>query len=204
MICNKLEITDSVTLAREEERITKKKALFLFESGLLDQLEPGLFSSLATIHKILFEDIYDFAGKVRSENISKGNFLFASALYLEPAIKSIENMPQSNYEEIIDKYVEMNVAHPFREGNGRSLRIWLDCILKHTVKKVIDWSLVDKEDYLAAMKKSPINSHPLKQLLQIALTSDINNREMFVKGIDHSYYYEGYYQFATSELSENQ
>ncbi len=203
VLTNKLKITDSVTLAREEERITKKKALFLFESGLLDQLEPGLFSSLATIHKILFEDIYDFAGKIRSENISKGNFLFASALYLEPAIKSIENMPQSNYEEIISKYIEMNVAHPFREGNGRSMRIWLDCMLKHAIQNVIDWSLIDKEAYLDAMEKSPINSQPLKQLIQTALTSDINNREMFVKGIDHSYYYEGYYQFATSELSEN-
>lgn len=199
---NKLEITDSVALAREEERITKKKALFLFESSLLDQLEPGRFSSLAKIHKILFEDIYDFAGKIRSENISKGNFLFASALYLEPALKSIENMPQSSFEEIVDKYVEMNVAHPFREGNGRSMRIWLDCMLKSSIQKVVDWSLIDKEAYLATMEKSPINSQPLKQLLQVALTSDINNREMFVKGIDHSYYYEGYYQFATSELSE--
>ena len=139
---NKLEITDSVALAREEERITKKKALFLFESSLLDQLEPGRFSSLAKIHKILFEDIYDFAGKIRSENISKGNFLFASALYLEPALKSIENMPQSSFEEIVDKYVEMNVAHPFREGNGRSMRIWLDCMLKSSIQKVVDWSLI--------------------------------------------------------------
>ena len=197
---NKLGITDPAELAREEERIGKKKAVELFENGILDKLEPGTFFALAEIHKYLFEDIYDFAGALRTVNISKGNFRFAPVMYLESAIKSIENMPQSTFDEIIEKYVEMNIAHPFREGNGRSARIWLDLILKSEIQKVVDWSLVDKEDYLLAMERSPIRDTEIKHILKAALTDDINSREIYTKGIDHSYYYEGYTTFKTDEL----
>ena len=200
MLENKLGITDPAELAREEERIGKKKAVELFENGILDKLEPGTFFALAEIHKYLFEDIYDFAGALRTVNISKGNFRFAPVMYLESAIKSIENMPQSTFDEIIEKYVEMNIAHPFREGNGRSARIWLDLILKSEIQKVVDWSLVDKEDYLLAMERSPIRDTEIKHILKAALTDDINSREIYTKGIDHSYYYEGYTTFKTDEL----
>lgn len=197
---NKLGIESSAELAHEEERISKRKAVELFESGLLDKLEAGKFSSLKAIHKYLFEDIYDFAGELRKVNISKGNFRFAPLMYLEPALENIDKMPQSNFDEIIEKYVEMNIAHPFREGNGRSTRIWLDLILKTEISKVIDWSLVDKEDYLLAMERSPIRDIEIKHILKAALTSDIHSREIYMKGIDHSYYYEGYTTFKTEEL----
>ena len=197
---NKLGITDSSELAREEERISKKKALQMFETGYLDRLDAGTFQSLADIHKYLFEDIYDFAGQIREVNIAKGNFRFAPVMYLETALKNIEKMPQTTFDEIIEKYVEMNVAHPFREGNGRSTRIWLDLILKKEMNKVIDWSLVDKNDYLLAMERSPIKDVEIKVLLQAALTDKINDRELYMKGIDHSYYYEGYTMYQTKEL----
>lgn len=197
---NKLGITDSAELAREEEKISKKKAVWLFESGTLDTLPVGTFSALQTIHKCLFEDIYDFAGKLRTVNIAKSNFRFAPLMYLEAALASIDKMPQSTYDEIIEKYVEMNIAHPFREGNGRSTRIWLDLMLKKGIAKVVDWSKVDKEDYLLAMERSPIKDTEIKVVLKSALTSDINNRELYMKGIDHSYYYEGYTTFKTEEL----
>ncbi len=197
---NKLGITDSAELAREEERISKKKALHMFESGMLDRLEAGKFSSLKEIHKYLFEDIYDFAGKLRTVNISKGNFRFAPLMYLEAALENIEKMPQSTFDEIVEKYVEMNVAHPFREGNGRSTRIWLDLIFKKELQKVVDWSLVDKEDYLLAMERSPIRDTEIKHVLRNALTDDINSREVYMKGIDHSYYYEGYSEFSSMDL----
>ena len=197
---NKLGITAAADLAREEERISKKKAVELFEKGLLSQLEAGTFSSLQFIHKYLFEDIYDFAGKLRTVNMAKGNFRFASVMYLEAAIANIEKMPQSTFDEIIEKYVEMNIAHPFREGNGRATRIWLDLILKKELGKVIDWSKVDKEDYLLAMERSPIRDIEIKYILRNALTDQIHDREMFMKGIDHSYYYEGYTQYKASDL----
>lgn len=197
---NKLGLTNSTDLAREEERISKKKALELFESGILDTLPAGKFSTLQRIHEYLFSDIYDFAGKVRSVNIAKGNFRFAPLMYLEASLSSIDNMPQSTFDEIIEKYVEMNVAHPFREGNGRSARIWLDHILKTEINQVVDWSEVDKEDYLLAMERSPIKDVEIKVLLKNALTNEINSRENFIKGIDHSYYYEGYNNFKTEEL----
>lgn len=197
---NKLGITDSAELAREEEKISKKKAVWLFESGTLDTLPVGTFSALQSIHKYLFEDIYDFAGKLRTVNIAKSNFRFAPLIYLEAALANIDKMPQSTYDEIIEKYVEMNIAHPFREGNGRSTRIWLDLMLKKGISKVIDWSKVDKEDYLLAMERSPIKDTEIKVVLKSALTSDINNRELYMKGIDHSYYYEGYTTFKTEEL----
>ena len=197
---NKLGITDSAELAREEEKISKKKAVWLFESGTLDTLPVGTFSALQTIHKYLFEDIYDFAGKLRTVNIAKSNFRFAPLIYLEAALTNIDKMPQSTYDEIIEKYVEMNIAHPFREGNGRSTRIWLDLMLKKGISKVVDWSKVDKEDYLLAMERSPIKDTEIKVVLKSALTSDINNRELYMKGIDHSYYYEGYTTFKTEEL----
>ena len=200
MIENKLGITNSAELAREEERISKKKALELFESGILDTLPAGKFSTLQKIHEYLFSDIYDFAGKVRSVNIAKGNFRFAPLMYLEASLSNIDNMPQSTFDEIIEKYVEMNVAHPFREGNGRSARIWLDHILKTEINQVVDWSKVDKEDYLLAMERSPIKDVEIKVLLKNALTNEINSRENFMKGIDHSYYYEGYNNFKTEEL----
>ena len=197
---NKLGITSSAELACEEERISKKKAVELFESGTLDKLEPGKFASLQAIHKALFEDIYDFAGQLRTVNLAKGNFRFAPLIYLEAALANIDKMPRSTYDEIIEKYVEMNVAHPFREGNGRSTRIWLDLILKSGIGQVVDWSKVDKEDYLLAMERSPIKDVEIKVLLKDALTDDVNSREIFMKGIDHSYYYEGYTTFKAEEL----
>ena len=197
---NKLGITDSSELAREEEKISKKKALWLFESGTLDSLKAGTFAALQEIHKCLFEELYDFAGKIRTVNLAKGNFRFAPVMYLETALGNIEKMPQSTYDEIIEKYVEMNVAHPFREGNGRSTRIWLDHILKMEIGKVVDWSKVDKEDYLLAMERSPIKDVEIKVLLKEALTDEVDSREVYMKGIDHSYYYEGYTTYKIEEL----
>ena len=197
---NKLGITNSAELAREEERISKKKAVELFESGSLDKLAPGRFASLQAIHKALFEDIYDFAGELRTVNLAKGNFRFAPLMYLEAALGNIDKMPQSTFDEIIEKYVEMNIAHPFREGNGRSTRLWLDQMLKAGIGQVVDWSKVDKEDYLLAMERSPIKDVEIKVLLKAALTDDVNSREVFMKGIDHSYYYEGYTTFKAEEL----
>ena len=198
---NKLDITESAELAKEEERISKKKALELFEKGILDSLEAGKFSSLSKIHKHLFDEIYHFAGEIRDVNLAKRNFRFAPVMYLKLALDHIDNMPQSTFEEIIEKYVEMNVAHPFREGNGRSTRIWLDLILKKELGKVVDWSKVDKEDYLLAMERSPIKSVEIKELLRQALTSDINNRVVYMKGIDASYSYEGYFIFKTEDMA---
>jgi len=200
IIPNKLHITDVAALAREEERISKQKALELFESGLLDTFEVGTFAGLSLIHQYLFGDIYDFAGKLRTVNLAKGNFRFAPVMYLEAALKHIDTMPQSSFEEIIEKYVEMNVAHPFREGNGRSTRIWLDCILKKELGKVVDWSKVDKEDYLLAMERSPIKDVEIKVLLQSALTDEVNDRLVYIKGIDASYHYEGYQSFKTEDF----
>ena len=197
---NKLGLTDSADLAREEERISKKKAVELFETGLLDTLPAGKFVTLQAIHKYLFEDIYDFAGEIRTVNMAKGNFRFAPLMYLQAALENIDKMPQSNFDEIVEKYVEMNIAHPFREGNGRSTRIWLDHILKNEIGKVVDWSKVDKEDYLLAMERSPIKDVEIKVLLKGALTDEINSREVYMKGIDHSYYYEGYITFRAEEL----
>ena len=197
---NKLGLTSSADLAREEERISKKKAVELFETGLLDILPAGKFVTLQAIHKYLFEDIYDFAGEIRTVNMAKGNFRFAPLMYLQAALENIDKMPQSNFDEIVEKYVEMNIAHPFREGNGRSTRIWLDHILKTEIGKVIDWSKVDKEDYLLAMERSPIKDVEIKVLLKGALTDEINSREVYMKCIDHSYYYEGYTTFKTEEL----
>ena len=197
---NKLGLTSSTDLAREEERISKKKALALFENGMLDKLEAGTFSALQTIHQYLFEEIYDFAGKIRIVNISKGNFRFAPVMYLQAALDNIDKMPQSTFDEIVEKYVEMNIAHPFREGNGRSMRIWLDLIFKAELQKVVDWSKVDKEDYLLAMERSPIRDIEIKYILKNALTDEINSREVYMKGIDHSYYYEGYMTFKIEEL----
>lgn len=197
---NKLGITSSAELATQEERLSKKRALELFESGMLNKLEPGTFKTLQVIHKQLFMDIYDFAGKVRSVNIAKGGFRFVPAMYLLDALKQIERMPQSTFDEIIEKYVEMNVAHPFREGNGRSTRIWLDLILKKELQLVIDWSKVNKEDYLSAMERSPIKDLEIKFLLQNALIEHIDDREVYMKGIDASYMYEGYEEFKTKYL----
>ena len=197
---NKLGLTSSADLAREEERISKKKAVELFETGLLDTLPAGKFVTLQAIHKYLFEDIYDFAGEIRTVNMAKGNFRFAPLMYLQAALENIDKMPQSNFDEIVEKYVEMNIAHPFREGNGRSTRIWLDHILKNEIGKVIDWSKVDKEDYLLAMERSPIKDVEIKVLLKGVLTDEINSREVYMKGIDHSYYYEGYTTFKAEEL----
>lgn len=197
---NKLGLTSSADLAREEERISKKKAVELFETGLLDTLPAGKFVTLQAIHKCLFEDIYDFAGGIRTVNMAKGNFRFAPLMYLQSALENIDKMPQSNFDEIVEKYVEMNIAHPFREGNGRSTRIWLDHILKTEIGKVVDWSKADKEDYLLAMERSPIKDVEIKVLLKGALTDEINSREVYMKGIDHSYYYEGYTTFKTEEL----
>lgn len=197
---NKLNITDQAELAREEERISKKKAKEMFETGFLDSLEPGTFESLKKIHHFLFSEIYDFAGKIRKVNIAKGNFRFTPLAYIEEAIKNIEKMPESTFEEIIEKYVEMNIAHPFREGNGRSTRIWLDLILKKKLNLVIDWSTVDKNDYLLAMERSPIKDVEIKELLKQSLTDKINDREVYMKGIDSSYLYEGYTTFKTEEL----
>ena len=200
MLENKLGITDSAELARIEEKISKQKAVEMFESGYLESLEAGTFESLAKIHKYLFDEIYDFAGEVRKVNISKGNFRFAPLMYLDAALQSIDKMPQSTFDEIVEKYVEMNVAHPFREGNGRSTRIWLDLMLKKEIGYVVDWSKVDKEDYLPAMERSPIKDIEIKFLLKNSLTDNVNDREIYMKGIDHSYYYEGYYVYKTQEL----
>ncbi len=199
---NKLNISDSAELAREEEKISKRKALELFESGYLDRLEAGTFQSLAEIHKYLFDEIYEFAGKIRDVNIAKGNFRFAPVMYLKEALRNIEKMQQHDFDSIVEKYVEMNVAHPFREGNGRSTRIWLDLMLKKEIGKVIDWSLVDKEDYLLAMERSPIRDIEIKYLLERALTDKVNDHEVYIKGIDHSYYYEGYSVYKMQELIE--
>ena len=197
---NKLGITDSAELAREEEKRSKRKAVWLFESGMLDTLPVGTFAALKAIHKCLFEEMYDFAGQIRTVNLAKGSFRFAPLMYLEAALANIDKMPQSTFDEIIEKYVEMNIAHPFREGNGRSMRIWLDQMLKKGIGQVVDWSRVDKEDYLLAMERSPIKDVEIKVLLKAALTPDVNSREMYMKGIDHSYYYEGYTTFKTTEL----
>ena len=197
---NKLGLTDSAELAREEERISKKKAVNLFDFAILKLLSDGTYKTLAAIHKYLFEDIYDFAGEIRTVNMAKSNFRFAPLMYLQAALQNIDKMPQSNFDEIVEKYVEMNIAHPFREGNGRSTRIWLDHILKTEIGKVVDWSKVDKEDYLIAMERSPIKDVEIKVLLKGALTNEINSREVYMKGIDHSYYYEGYTTFKTEEL----
>lgn len=197
---NKLGIKSSAELAREEERISKKKAVELFENGMLENLEAGKFQTLCEIHKYLFDDIYDFAGKIRTVNISKGNFRFAPLMYLETAIKNVDKMPQNTFDEIVEKYVEMNIVHPFREGNGRSMRIWLDMMLKKQIGQVVDWSKIEKEDYLMAMERSPIKDIEIKYILKAAFTDQINDREVYMKGIDHSYYYEGYVTYKTEEL----
>jgi len=197
---NKLGIKSSAELAREEERISKKKAVELFENGMLEKLEAGKFQTLCEIHKYLFDDIYDFAGKIRTVNISKGNFRFAPLMYLEAAIENVDKMPQNTFDEIVEKYVEMNIVHPFREGNGRSMRIWLDMMLKKQIGQVADWSKIEKEDYLMAMERSPIKDIEIKYILKAALTDQINDREIYMKGIDHSYYYEGYVTYKTEEL----
>lgn len=197
---NKLGLDSSADLAREEERISKKKAAELFESGMLATLEAGKFYALRAIHKYLFEDIYEFAGEIRTVNLAKGNFRFAPVMYLEAALENIDKMPQNTFDEIIEKYVEMNIAHPFREGNGRSTRIWLDLLLKTEIVRVVDWSKVDKEDYLMAMERSPVKDIEIKYVLKAALTDETDSREIYMKGIDHSYYYEGYTVFRTEEL----
>ena len=199
---NKLGLTDELELAREEERISKQKALALYDTDLLDTFPVGTFAGLAMIHKYLFEDIYEFSGQMRTVNIAKGNFRFAPVMYLRPALESIDQMPQSTFDEIIEKYVEMNVAHPFREGNGRSTRIWLDCILKKELHQVVDWSRVGKSDYLMAMERSPVKDLEIKVLLHKALTEQINDRQVYMKGIDASYHYEGYQIFKTEELAK--
>lgn len=199
---NKLGLTDELELAREEERIGKQKALALYDTGLLNTFPVGTFAGLAMIHKYLFEDIYEFAGQMRTVNIAKGNFRFAPVMYLHPALESIDQMPQSTFDEIIEKYVEMNVAHPFREGNGRSTRIWLDSILKKELHQVVDWGRVDKSDYLMAMERSPVKDLEIKVLLHKALTEQINDRQVYMKGIDASYHYEGYQIFRTEELAK--
>ena len=200
VITNKLGITDSPTLAREEERISKKAAARLFEQNLLNNMPSGTWTTLQDIHKVLFQDIYDFAGELRTVNISKGNFRFVPVMYLSEAVKTIESMPQNSFDEIVEKYVEMNVAHPFREGNGRSMRLWLDHMLCVELQKTIDWSQIDMETYLSAMERSPVNDLEIKAVLAEALTDDINNRELFMKGLDHSYYFEGYQLFKSEEL----
>lgn len=200
MLENKLGLTSSAELARMEEQLSKKKAVLLFEKGILDSLPAGKFFTLQAIHRYLFEDIYDFAGEIRKVNMAKGNFRFAPLMYLGAALENIDKMPQSDFDEIIEKYVEMNIAHPFREGNGRSARIWLDHMLKQEIGKVIDWSKVDKEDYLLAMERSPVKDIEIKYLLKNALTDGVDSREVYMKGIDHSYYYEGYTTFKTEEL----
>ena len=200
MLENKLGITDSAELARIEEKISKQKAVEMFENGYLESLEAGTYESLAMIHKYLFDEIYDFAGEIRKVNISKVNFRFAPLMYLDAALQSIDKMPQSTFDEIVEKYIEMNVAHPFREGNGRSTRIWLDLMLKKEIGYVVDWSKVNKEDYLLAMERSPIKDIEIKFLLKNALTDNVNDRGIYMKGIDYSYYYEGYYVYKTEEL----
>lgn len=200
MLENKLGLTSSAELARMEEQLSKKKAVLLFEKGILDSLPAGKFFTMQAIHRYLFEDIYDFAEEIRKVNMAKGNFRFAPLMYLGAALENIDKMPQSDFDEIIEKYVEMNIAHPFREGNGRSARIWLDHMLKQEIGKVIDWSKVDKEDYLLAMERSPVKDIEIKYLLKNALTDEVDSREVYMKGIDHSYYYEGYTTFKTEEL----
>ena len=199
---NKLHIADAAELARVEEKISKQQAIHLWESGELDRLEPGTFSALAQIHRALFADIYDFAGVLRTVNLAKGNFRFAPLMYLQAALENIEGLPQSTFEEIVEKYVEMNIAHPFREGNGRSTRIWLDLLLKKEIQQVIDWSLVDKTDYLLAMERSPVKDIEIKHVLRAALTDKIHDREVYMKGIDMSYFYEGYIVYKTSDLQK--
>ena len=197
---NKLGITNSATLARTEEKLSKEKAVKLFEYGILDNQKAGSFQALAEIHKYLFEDIYDFAGKIRTVNIAKGGFRFAPVMYLESSLENIEKMPQGDFDSIVEKYVEMNIAHPFREGNGRSMRIWLDMMFRKELSMAVDWSRIDKEDYLLAMERSPIRDIEIKHLLKNALTADINDRELFMKGIDQSYYYEGYNSYSIDDL----
>jgi len=197
---NKLGITDSATLARTEEKLSKEKAVKLVEHGILDNQKAGSFQALAEIHKYLFEDIYDFAGKIRTVNIAKGGFRFAPVMYLESSLENIEKMPQNDFDSIVEKYVEMNIAHPFREGNGRSMRIWLDMMFRKELSMAVDWSRIDKEDYLLAMERSPIRDIEIKHLLKNALTADINDRELFMKGIDQSYYYEGYNSYSIDDL----
>lgn len=197
---NKLGLTNEAELARAEEKISKTKALELYDTRLLDTFAVGTFAGLAAIHRHLFEDVYAFAGQMRTVNIAKGNFRFAPVMYLAAALESIDRMPQTTYDEIIEKYVEMNVAHPFREGNGRSTRIWLDCILKKELHQVIDWSQVDKSDYLLAMERSPVKDVEIKALLRAALTEKVRDREVYMKGIDASYHYEGYHVFKTEDL----
>jgi len=197
---NKLGITESPELARQEEILTKRKAKELYESGDLEKLEVGTYKGLAQIHHYLFQELYDFAGQVRTVNIAKGSFRFAPLMYLEASLKHIDSMAQSTFEQIVEKYVEMNVAHPFREGNGRSMRIWLDLIFKQELKQVVDWSKVDKNDYLMAMERSPLKDTEIKHVLQSALTNEINSHEIYMKGIDHSYYYEGYNEISVSDL----
>lgn len=199
MLENKLGLTSSAELARMEEQLSKKKAVLLFEKGILDSLPAGKFFTLQAIHRYLFEDIYDFAAEIRKVNMAKGNFRFAPLMYLDAALENVDKMPQSDFDEIIEKYVEMNIAHPFREGNGRSARIWLDHMLKQEIGKVIDWSKVDKEDYLLAMERSPVKDIEIKYLLKNALTDEVDSCEVYMKGIDHSYYYEGYTTFKTEE-----
>ena len=200
MLENKLGLTSSAELARMEEQLSKKKAVLLFEKGILDSLPAGKFFTLQAIHRYLFEDIYDFAAEIRKVNMAKGNFRFAPLMYLDAALENVDKMPQSDFDEIMEKYVEMNIAHPFREGNGRSARIWLDHMLKQEIGKVIDWSKVDKEDYLLAMERSPVKDIEIKYLLKNALTDEVDSCEVYMKGIDHSYYYEGYTTFKTEEL----
>lgn len=200
MLNNKLGITNQIELKKAEEKISKQKAKQLFDRGEIDKIEVGTFVGLALIHDFLFGEIYEFAGKIRDVNISKGNFRFAPLMYLEEALKNIDKMPQGNFDEIIEKYVEMNIAHPFREGNGRSMRIWLDLMLKKELKKIIDWDKINKEDYLSAMERSTVKDVELKQLLQKALTDKTNERDFFMKGIDVSYFYEGYDEFRTEDL----
>ena len=200
MLENKLGLTSSAELARMEEQLSKKKAVLLFKKGILDSLPAGKFFTLQAIHRYLFEDIYDFAAEIRKVNMAKGNFRFAPLMYLDAALENVDKMPQSDFDEIIEKYVEMNIAHPFREGNGRSARIWLDHMLKQEIGKVIDWSKVDKEDYLLAMERSPVKDIEIKYLLKNALTDEVDSCEVYMKGIDHSYYYEGYTTFKTEEL----
>ena len=202
MLENKLGIKDAVELAKAEEKLSKKRAKELFEKGILDTLPAGTMQSLQRIHQYLFQDLYPFAGEIRKVNLAKGNFRFAPLMYLEESLQNIEKMPQSSYEEIVEKYVEMNIAHPFREGNGRSARIWLDLIFKKELKQVVDWSKIDKEEYLMAMERSPIKDTEIKVLLKSALTEEINNRVVYMKGIDHSYYYEGYQQYKTEEMDQ--
>ena len=200
MLENECEISSIQVPAETEERISKKKAVALFDDGVLNTLEAGKFAALQTIHRVLFEDIYDFAGKIRTVNLAKGSFRFAPLMYLDAALQNIDKMPQGNFDQIVEKYVEMNIAHPFREGNGRATRIWLDCMLKKEIGMVVDWSKVDKEDYLLAMERSPIRDIEIKHVLREALTDQVDSREVFLKGIDHSYYYEGYTAFQTEKL----